>query len=95
VAPSDVDVGSGSAGQFLRGVVHVRRQVRIVANRLVFAPPKTGKTRDVPLPESVALRLAAHLEAWPAVAALTAHKLAAWRVKVVRWTRDRAGNQSR
>jgi integrase len=53
---------------FLRGVVHVRRQVRIVGNRLVFAPPKTGKTRDVPLPESVALRLAAHLEAWPAVA---------------------------
>jgi integrase len=52
---------------FLRGVVHVRRQVRIVASRLVFAPPKTGKTRDVPLPESVALRLAAHLEAWPAV----------------------------
>jgi integrase len=53
---------------FLRGVVHVRRQVRIVGNRPVFAPPKTGKTRDVPLPESVALRLAAHLEAWPAVA---------------------------
>ena len=53
---------------FLRGVVHVRRQVRIVASRLVFAPPKTGKTRDVPLPESVALRLAAHLQAWPAVA---------------------------
>jgi integrase len=52
---------------FLRGVVHVRRQVRIVGNRLTFAPPKTGKTRDVPLPESVALRLAAHLEAWPAV----------------------------
>jgi hypothetical protein len=52
---------------FLRGLVHVRRQVRIVASRLVFAPPKTGKTRDVPLPESVALRLAAHLEAWPAV----------------------------
>jgi integrase len=53
---------------FLRGVVHVRRQVRIVGSRLVFAPPKTGKTRDVPLPESVALALAAHLEAWPAVA---------------------------
>ena len=46
---------------FLRGVVHVGRQVRIVGNRLVFAPPKTGKTRDVPLPESVALRLAAYL----------------------------------
>src|SRR5215216_3885981 len=53
---------------FLRGVVHVRRQVRIVGSRLSFAPPKTGKTRDVPLPESVALRLAAHLQAWPAVA---------------------------
>jgi integrase len=53
---------------FLRGVVHVRRQVRIVGSRLTFAPPKTGKTRDVPLPESVALALAAHLEAWPAVA---------------------------
>jgi len=49
---------------FLRGVAHVRRQVRIVRNRLVFAPPKTGKTRDVPLPESVALRLAARLEPW-------------------------------
>jgi integrase len=55
VAVDDVD--------FLRGVVHVRRQVRIVASRLVSAPPKTGKTRDVPLPGSVALRLAAHLEA--------------------------------
>jgi integrase len=53
---------------FLRGVVHVRRQVRIVGNRPAFAPPKTGKTRDVPLPESVALALAAHQEAWPAVA---------------------------
>ena len=60
LAIDDVDV--------LRGVVHARRQVRIVASRLVFAPPRTGKTRDVPLPELVALRLAAHLKAWPAVA---------------------------
>jgi integrase len=44
---------------FPRGVVHARRQVRIVASRLVFAPPKTGKTRGVPLPESIALRLPA------------------------------------
>ncbi|MFJ2033660.1 hypothetical protein [Streptosporangium sp. NPDC087985] len=29
----------------------------------VFAPPKGGKLRDVPLLESVALRLAAHIEA--------------------------------
>jgi hypothetical protein len=47
-------------------VVHVRRQVRIVRSRLVFALPKRNKLRDVPLPESVALALAAHLEHHPA-----------------------------
>lgn len=52
---------------FLRGVVHVNRQVKQLDNRLVFALPKRGKQRDVPLPESVALRLAAHLQAYPAV----------------------------
>jgi integrase len=52
---------------FLRGVVHVRRQVKILESKLVFALPKGGRQRDVPLPESVALRLAAHLQAWPAV----------------------------
>lgn len=52
---------------FLRGVVHVRRQVKIVGARLVFGPPKGGKERDIPLPESVALRLAAHIAAFPPV----------------------------
>lgn len=52
---------------FLRGVVHVRRQVKILGSRLVFAPPKGGKSRDVPLAESASLRFAAHLEAFPAV----------------------------
>ena len=51
---------------FLRGVVHVRRQVKLVGGRQLFAPPKGRKVRDVPLPESVALELAAHLQAWPA-----------------------------
>lgn len=51
---------------FLRKVAHVRRQVRIVGGRLVFAPPKTGKTRDVPLASTVALALARHLERFPA-----------------------------
>jgi integrase len=51
---------------FLRGVVHVQRQIKIVGNRLVFARPKGRKTRDVPLPETVALELAAHLQAFPA-----------------------------
>ena len=52
---------------FLRGVVHVRRQVKLLSGRQVYAPPKGRKVRDVPLPESVALDLAAHLQAWPAV----------------------------
>ena len=43
---------------FLRSVVHVRRQVKILGSRQVFAPPKGGRIRDVPLPESVSL-------AWP------------------------------
>ncbi len=52
---------------FLRGVVHVCRQVKIVGNRQAFALPKGGRQRDVPLAETVALRLAAHLQAWPPV----------------------------
>jgi integrase len=51
---------------FLRSVVHVRRQVKILGSRQVFAPPKGGRIRDVPLPESVSLRLAAYLQAFGA-----------------------------
>lgn len=57
IAVDDVD--------FLGRIVHVRRQVRLINNRLVFAPPKRGKTRTVPLPESVALRLSAHIQRYP------------------------------
>lgn len=52
---------------FVSGVVHVVRQVKIVGARLCFAPPKGGKPRDVPLPETVALRLTEHLAAYPAI----------------------------
>ncbi len=52
---------------FLRGVVHIRRQVKLLGGRQVFAPPKGRKVRDVPLPESVALELATHLQAWPVI----------------------------
>jgi len=52
---------------FLRRVVHVRRQVRILGSTLCFAPPKGGKERDVPLADSVALRLSAHVAACPPV----------------------------
>jgi integrase len=49
---------------FLRRVVHVRRQVKIVASRQMFASPKGSRDRDVPLPGSVAMHLAAHIEAY-------------------------------
>jgi integrase len=52
---------------FLRRKVHVRRQVKRVAGRIWFAAPKGGKDREVPLPEWVSLRLAAHIEAYPPV----------------------------
>lgn len=45
--------------------VHVDLQVKPVNGRLVFAPPKRGKERDVPLPMEVAARLKAHMEAFP------------------------------
>jgi integrase len=51
---------------WMRRVVHVRRQVRIIAGQLVYSPPKGGRERDVPLPESLALRLSAHLREHPA-----------------------------
>lgn len=53
---------------FLGGVVHVVRQVKLLRlSRPVFAPPKGGKEREVPLPESVAFALAGHLKRHPAV----------------------------
>jgi integrase len=51
---------------WLRRSVHVRVQVRIVGGERVFAPPKGGRVRDVPLPGPVSLALAAHLERFPA-----------------------------
>jgi integrase len=50
---------------FLRGVVHLRRQVKKVRGKHVFALPKYDKTRDVPLSEPVKLALAAHLRQYP------------------------------
>lgn len=48
------------------GTVEVQRQVRILAgNKLVFALPKGRKCRTVPLPQSVADEVSAHLTAFP------------------------------
>ena len=48
-------------------LIHVRRQVRIVRNRLIFSLPKGGKTRTVPLPKYLAERIAEHVERFPPV----------------------------
>lgn len=77
---SMVDVGAGCGlrqGEILglpvdevdplSGVVHVTNQVKIVDRKLVFAPPKNGKLRDVPMPDVVASELAKHMTAFPPV----------------------------
>lgn len=50
---------------FFRGVVRVRRQVKTVRYKRVFALPKYDKEREVPLPEPVKLAIAAHLKRFP------------------------------
>ncbi|WP_338496723.1 site-specific integrase [Streptomyces sp. SJL17-4] len=50
---------------FLTGWLHVGYQVKLIGGRAVFAPPKRGKVRDVPLPEHVGRALAAHMERFP------------------------------
>jgi integrase len=47
-------------------VVHVVRQVRIVGGKMCFAPPKTDRERDIPLPGSVWAAVEAHLREHPA-----------------------------
>jgi integrase len=60
LAAGDVD--------FVEGVVHIVRQVKLINGRQVFALPKGGKTRTVPLPEAVAQALEAHIAQHPPVA---------------------------
>lgn len=59
LSPGDID--------WMRRVVHVRRQLKIVGRTLVFDLPKGAKARDVPLPGSVSLRLSAHIAAFPPI----------------------------
>jgi integrase len=60
LSPDDID--------WVSGVVHVERQVKIVRGRLVFALPKREKKRDIPLPPAVEAALRAHMKAFPATA---------------------------
>jgi integrase len=47
--------------------LHVVRQVKLIRGKPVFAPPKGGKLRDVPLPTVVARALRAQMKAFPPV----------------------------
>lgn len=49
------------------GWLHVAYQVKMVSSRLVFAPPKRNKERDVPLSASVANALKLHQAKFPPV----------------------------
>jgi integrase len=57
-----LDVG---AVDFLNRVVNVRTQLKAIRSQPVFALPKGKKTREVPLPESVAAAVARHVERFP------------------------------
>lgn len=50
---------------FLRQQLHVEQQVKLVRGNLVIDRPKCGKTRTVPLPDTVGIELAEHLRRHP------------------------------
>jgi integrase len=50
---------------FLRRVLHVRRQVKIIHGRQVFAPLKNNKTHDVPLTDDAVVMLSEYIRAYP------------------------------
>lgn len=60
LAAGDVD--------FLRRVVRVRRQVRLIGSTLCFAPVKNDKAHDVPLSAALAPVLSEHIRQYPPVA---------------------------
>jgi integrase len=85
---------------FLRRVVHIRRQVRLVGSTLCFSPVKNNKPHDVPLGDSLTPALAEHLRLYPAVPVtlpwlepdgdLVTHKLILTRSGGLAMHRDRA-----
>ncbi|UNO40479.1 tyrosine-type recombinase/integrase [Streptomyces sp. MST-110588] len=75
-----VDVGAGCGlrqGEILglsveeldfdNATMHVVQQLKLSRSKAVFAPPKGGKLRDVPLPDPVADALKAHMKLFPPV----------------------------
>lgn len=52
---------------FEAGTLHVTQQLKLSLSKPVFAPPKGGKLRDVPLPEPIADALQRHMKEYPPV----------------------------
>lgn len=50
---------------FLRRVLHVRRQVKIIRGKQVFAPLKNDKVHDVPLTDDATLMLSQYIRRYP------------------------------
>ena len=59
---------------FLRRLVHVRQQVKLIRGRLYFAAPKTGKERSVPLAGQLGLVLAEQIRAYAVEVTLPWHE---------------------
>ncbi|WP_234320447.1 tyrosine-type recombinase/integrase [Streptomyces sp. SBT349] len=59
VGPEDID--------WVRGILHVRRQVQPLNGRLYYALTKGGKVRTVDMPASVAAELERHIAHYPPV----------------------------
>lgn len=58
-------IDTGRDIDFLRRVLHVRRQVKIIRGKQVFAPLKNDKVHDVPLTDSAVLMLSAYIRQFP------------------------------
>jgi integrase len=52
---------------FESDTLHVVQQLKLSRSKAVFAPPKGGKLRDVPLPAPVAEALRAYMKEFPPV----------------------------
>ena len=65
---------------FLRRVIHVRRQVKIIRGKQVFAPLKNDKIHHVPLTDDVVVMLSEYMRTWPPdmVTLLGSRPLANW-----------------
>lgn len=50
---------------FLRRVLHVRRQVKVIRGKEVFAPLKNDKAHDVPLTDDALVMLSEYIRAYP------------------------------